>query len=1392
MSSIRSLAAWTQRVALTDYGYRFALPALVAAEAVLSELIIRKIEFTEIDFQTYIGQAELFLHGERDYTRLDPAGGSGPCVYPAAHLYLYSLLHRLTQGGNNLVVAQHAFQILLIANNLVVAALYRLAGLPPLLVLPLILSKRIHSIFLLRLFNDPVALLLVYVSLWMAVRGRRWVTSAFVLSLALGIKMNVLLFLPGLVVACFVQTGFSGTAAYLFAILAVQAALSLPFTLNHDPKVYFANAFDFSRVFLYEWTVNWRFVDEATFLSRRFALALLGLHLSLLLVFVLFKWTSIGTEGPRWVFRHWNSTLHLRANANQTGREAAAILALAFTSNLVGVVCSRSLHYQFYSWYFHQVPFLVYLSRLPLVLKLAIPVALEWCWNVFPSTQQSSLVLLACHIVLVAGCFTLPALPSPSSQEASDPATVREDEKEIEHLLVGDQAAGQSTVAHGIEPASDTDAASAARATTATAAAAAVAAAARAKKAEHAAKLHQQQLAALEREQKEARSFQRRIATRRKVVAVLGRGVLVLRPMLVVGAVVLALVIPHPYSPVSKGTYVDENALQPGQARVYWDYFDVTYADMLSEKVEVLGQHAGAEERAEFVGSEFAKFGLEAHLQRFVGAWGGNRGVNVYARSGTPRIDGREAVILSASWKSQWFGDNDPWATLRNQTTDNHAEPFSDSPPPTRKEQTPDRRTNVRGIASLLTLARYLSTQAHLSKDLIFVVTDGHVEGMSAWSSAYFGGDARGTDAILDGGSAVWNAISIDYPADSFSSLVVQYEGLDGQLPNMDVVNTLVRIAERTAGGLPTSLHAGGHANGNGGGGQDSASHDSRLLLWARRYLAPLLQLAASLVGASLSTSAIDRSLIQYDDGLKSAFRQFSSGIGLVGTEHGMGSTGGIGPHSFLQRYHVDAISIYAVPALGPYGFFHIGKVVESFVRSMSNLLERLHHSQFFYLLLTTHRFVPIGVVVLVPLFLSLSLTIRGLAIWFEEERESKSKREELFAEFKARFGGCLTEQQRDQLDNDVPPETPTRSWYRQQAAKICIVSVSLPPHLGASTNQDTREQQAQKHVVADYDSQEQHQQQHQQQEFRRASAIDMYDFSQQLDQASRPYAGALWCVGWSYALGAVLLGGLSRLLSHVHGHGHAHSHDSYGVSVPSSGMQSEIPVSFFTPASSSSFFPVDYKWRLLTRAAIAGFGVSGLIIPRIILRLSTTDTRSQSQSQSQSQWQRQRLARQLAAFASLQAGTLTAILSVVNFSLATLLGVVFTLMLVFDSPFNVGGGRGGGGVSRSSLSTLTRAASSPTSTSGSRSKPTTSARALALVRIAISTLGLAALNPVLWCLVVSFPPTSTSNTVSISTDVGTALLTNWGQFSTSTVPIVVLVYVPILLQVQMAVFLAA
>lgn len=70
-------------------------------------------------------QVATYLSGERDYTAIK--GATGPLVYPAAHLYIYSLLFYLTDGGNNILLAQMLFGGLYLATLALVLACYRKA-----------------------------------------------------------------------------------------------------------------------------------------------------------------------------------------------------------------------------------------------------------------------------------------------------------------------------------------------------------------------------------------------------------------------------------------------------------------------------------------------------------------------------------------------------------------------------------------------------------------------------------------------------------------------------------------------------------------------------------------------------------------------------------------------------------------------------------------------------------------------------------------------------------------------------------------------------------------------------------------------------------------------------------------------------------------------------------------------------------------------------------------------------------------------------------------------------------------------------------------------------------------------------------------------------------------
>ncbi|EFA76064.1 glycosyltransferase [Heterostelium album PN500] len=127
-------------------------------DVAINYLVVTKVEYTEIDWSTYMQQITLFMNGERDYTKLE--GDTGPVVYPAGFIYVFAVLRQLTDLGANIGRAQIIFAALAVATSALVFAIYGRdrKHVPGYVLAFLILSKRIHSIFGLRLFNDGLTM----------------------------------------------------------------------------------------------------------------------------------------------------------------------------------------------------------------------------------------------------------------------------------------------------------------------------------------------------------------------------------------------------------------------------------------------------------------------------------------------------------------------------------------------------------------------------------------------------------------------------------------------------------------------------------------------------------------------------------------------------------------------------------------------------------------------------------------------------------------------------------------------------------------------------------------------------------------------------------------------------------------------------------------------------------------------------------------------------------------------------------------------------------------------------------------------------------------------------------------------------------------------------------
>jgi len=219
----------------------------------------------------------------------------------------------------------------------------------------------------------------------------RWNWGSLLFTMAVSIKMNVLLFAPGLLYLYLFKFGIIGTIPKLAICGLFQVLVGIPF-LQHSYQSYLIRSFELGRQFMFKWTVNWRFVPEDIFLSKGFALTLLVAHLLVLGLFVYNKWASVkpGNSG--------NSKRDRELNPDY-------IFLVLSSSNLIGILFARSLHYQFYVWYFHTLPFLLWKTRLPEFIKVLILLAIEVCWNTYPSTSWSSLLLLISHVVTVVSVY---------------------------------------------------------------------------------------------------------------------------------------------------------------------------------------------------------------------------------------------------------------------------------------------------------------------------------------------------------------------------------------------------------------------------------------------------------------------------------------------------------------------------------------------------------------------------------------------------------------------------------------------------------------------------------------------------------------------------------------------------------------------------------------------------------------------------------------------------------------------------------------------------------------------------------------------------------------------------------------------------------------------------
>lgn len=224
-------------------------------------------------------------------------------------------------------------------------------------------------------------------------------------SFGVGTKMSLLLAAPAIGIVLLQALPFKRAINAALLMGQIQFTLALPFLLTNG-RGYLARSFDLGRVFLFKWTTNWRFIGEETFLSREFAGTLLVTNVLLLAIFVRKRWLRpSGLSISAFISTIFKPLALSKQQQISTNVTPDWILKTILTSMAIGMLCARSLHYQFYAYIAWSTPFLLHASGLHPVATYAVWAAQEWAWNVYPSTNISSMAVVGCVALQVLGVW---------------------------------------------------------------------------------------------------------------------------------------------------------------------------------------------------------------------------------------------------------------------------------------------------------------------------------------------------------------------------------------------------------------------------------------------------------------------------------------------------------------------------------------------------------------------------------------------------------------------------------------------------------------------------------------------------------------------------------------------------------------------------------------------------------------------------------------------------------------------------------------------------------------------------------------------------------------------------------------------------------------------------
>lgn len=385
-----------------------------------------------------------------------------------------------------------------------------------------------------------------------------------------------------------------------------------------------------------------------------------------------------------------------------------------------------------------------------------------------------------------------------------------------------------------------------------------------------------------------------------------------------------------PSDHIHSASYFSENSLLPGLVKGGFveDSFAKTLLVSLQDEISA----NPTKMPYPWLLAQFRQIGLDAYTHNFTLNYPlANdmtfEGQNVYGILRAPRGSSTEAIVLSV--------------------------PFRGS-----KSVHP---STAAGVALILAIAKFCRRQKYWAKDLIFLITEHEQLGAQAWLEAYHR-TSSGRYGVLNSGDltsrggAIQAAVNLELFSDRISHVDVKIEGLNGQLPNLDLVNLVHMLCNKEG------VHHTFHNRANLGDREYNRGDPIKMWTYSLRTMAEMVCAQAS---------------------------------GVPNGNHGL-----------FHRFGIEAVTLTGyrkVDRGSPATFYQVGRVLEGILRSLNNLLERFHQSYFFYLLSATDRYISIGVYIPAVGLMASTLLLRALAVWrslqiptFQTDKEKLMRAQEM------------------------------------------------------------------------------------------------------------------------------------------------------------------------------------------------------------------------------------------------------------------------------------------------------------------------------------------------------------------------------------------------------------